>query len=146
MISRKLFIKEKNIQNIRGTNYGVIVIRIGIFIITLFSFASIALALNWQDKKVAEAGCPKTANKDSRYETLKFKNEKIIDIQDTKILIIGNHNSDEYLLQNKHSFNVGGKLIKFLVNTVDQEKENYLKVRPRLITTKIDYVSNSQNC
>ena len=74
------------------------------------------------------------------YEKLSFLNEKTINIKGNKIVIMGSHNSDEYFLRNKHSFEVGGKSIEFTGNILCLEKETYLKTQPHyLITTKIDY-------
>ena len=142
MISNKIYIKEKNILDIRGTSYGVIVIRTCIFIITLLAFTDIALALSLQDKEVAVDGCTKTAIGEWKSKKLSFHNEKTINIQDNKIVIMGSHNSDEYFLLNKGSFKVGGKSIEFTVNVLGKEKEIYLKTQPHLITTKIDYGNN----
>jgi hypothetical protein len=135
--------------SISGINYGIIVIRVSIFIVTLFAFTNIAVALNWQDKEVKKPGCPETLIGEWDSEKLNFHNEKTINIQDNKIIIIGNHNSEEYFLSNKHSFKVGGKSIEFTVNVFDQEKEICLKTQAHLITTKIDcWNSNlfSHNC
>ena len=142
MISKKFYIKEKNIQDIRGTNYGLIVIRTCVFIITLLAFTSIALALSLQDKEVAVDGCTKTAIGEWKSGKLSFNNEKTINIQDKKIVIMGSHNSDKYFLRNKLSYKVGGKSIEFTVNLLDREKEISLKNQPHLITTKIDYGKN----
>jgi hypothetical protein len=139
MLSKKIHIKEKNILDVRGTSYGLIVIRTSIFIITLLVFTSIALALSWQDKEVAVDGCTETAIGESKSEKLNFHNEKTINIQGNNIVIMDSHNSDEYFLRNKHSFEVGGKSIEFTVDILDREKEIYLKTQPHLITTKIDY-------
>jgi len=142
MISRKFYTKEKNIQDIRGTKYGLIVIRTCVFIITLLAFTSIALALSLQDKEVAVDGCTKTVIGEWKSEKLSFYNEKTINIQDNKIVIMGSDNSDEYFLRNKRSYKVGGKSIEFTVNVLDREKEISLKTQPHLITTKIDYRKN----
>ena len=149
MISKNNSIKVKNTLNITGASYGVIVIRAGVFVVTLIAFANIALALNWQDKEVKKAGCPETAIGVWGSEILSLRNEKIINIQDNKIIIIDNHNSDKYSLHNKNSFKIGEKLIEFNINTGDRKKEVYLKVWPNLIATKIDYENsnnNSHNC
>ena len=142
MISKKIYIKEKITLDIRGTSYGVIVIRTCIFIITLLAFTNIALALSLQDKEVAVDGCAKTAIGEWKSKKLSFRNEKTINIQDNKIVIMGSHNSDEYFLRNKRSYKVGGKPIEFTVNVLDREKEISLKTQPHLITTKIDYGKN----
>ena len=142
MISKNIYIKEKNILDIRGISYGVIVIRSCIFIITLLAFTSIALALSLQDKEVAVDGCSKTVIEEWKSEKLSFHNEKTINIQDNKVVIMGSHNSNEYFLGNKHSFKVGKKSIEFTVNILDREKEKYLKTQPHLITTKTDYGKN----
>ena len=142
MISKKIYIKENNIMDIRGTSYGEIVIRTCIFIITLLGFTSIALALSFQDKEVAVDGCTKTAIGEWESEKLNFDNEKTINIQDNKIVIMGSHNSDKYFLRNKRSYKVGGKSIEFTVNILDREKEISLKTQPLLINTKIDYGKN----
>lgn len=139
MISKKIHIKEKNILNIRGTKYGVIVIRTCIFIITLLAFTSIALALSWEGKKLVVDGCAKTTFEEWKSEKLKFHNEKTININGNKIVIMESHNSDEYFLRNKNYFEVGGKSIEFTANILEREKEDYLKTQPHLITTKIDY-------
>jgi hypothetical protein len=139
MISKKFYIKEKNIQDIRGTNYGLIVIRTCVFIITLLAFTSIAFALSWEGKGFTVDGCTDNPIKEWKSEKLGFHNEKTINIKGNKIVIMGSHNSDEYLLRNKHSFEVGGKSIEFTVNILDREKEIYLKTQPHLITTKKDY-------
>jgi hypothetical protein len=149
MISKNNSIKVKVFLNIRETSYGVIVIKACIFIITLFTFTNIALALNWQDKAVKEDGCLKTSIGDWNLEILNFQNEKIINIQDKKIVINGNHNSDEYFLRNKNSLKIGGKFIEFAMNTNSRNKEVYFKNGPHLITTKIEYENsnhNSHNC
>jgi hypothetical protein len=145
MISKNIYIKEKNTLNIRVTSYGVIVIKVCIFVITLFTFANIALALNWQKKEGAEGGCPETEIGERKSEILSLHNEKIINIQDNKIVIIGNHNSGEYFLRNKKSFKIGEKFIDFKVNADNRKKEVYLKVWPYLITTKIDYEKSTHN-
>ena len=142
MVSKKIYIKEKNVLDIRGISYGVIVIRTCIFIITLLAFTNIALALSLQDKEVAMDGCAKTAIGEWKSEKLSFRNEKTINIQDKKIVIMGSHNFDEYFLRNKLSYKVGGKSIEFTVNVLDREKEISLKTQPHLITTKIDYGKN----
>ena len=139
MISKKIYIKEKNILDKRRTSYGVIVIRTCIFIITLLAFTSIALALSWGDKGFAVDDCIETAVEEWKSEKLNFHNEKTINIKGNKIVIMGSLNSDEYFLRNKHSFEVGGKSIEFTVNILDREKEIYLKTQPHLITTKKDY-------
>jgi hypothetical protein len=149
MISKNNSIKVKNTLNITGARYGVIVIRAGVFVVTLFAFANIALALNWQDKQVKKAGCSEISIGVWDSEILSLHNEKIINIQDNKIIIIDNHNSDKYSLHNKNSFKIGEKLIEFNINTGDRKKEVYLKVWPNLIATKIDYENsnnNSHNC
>ena len=145
MISKQIYIKEKNILNIRGTSQGVIVIRTCIFIIILLAFTSIAFALSLQVKEVARDGCTKTAIGDWKSEKLSFHNEKTINIQDNKIVIMGSNNSDEYFLRNNRSFKVGGKAIEFTVNVLGGEKEISLKTQPHLITTKIDYGKNIHN-
>jgi hypothetical protein len=145
MISKKFYIKEKNIQDIRGTNYGLIVIRTCVFIITLLAFTSIALALSWEDKGFAVDGCTETAIEEWKSEKLNFHNEKTINIKGNKIVIMGSQNSDEYFLSNEHSFEVGGKSIEFTVNISDREKEIYIKPQPHLITTKKDYGKRNQN-
>jgi hypothetical protein len=142
MISKKIYIKKKNILDIRGISYGIIVMKTCIFIITLLAFTSIALALSLQDKKVAVDGCTKTAIGDWKSEKLNFHNEKTINIQDNKIVIIGSHNSDEHFLRNKRSFKVGGKFIEFTENILGGEKEISFKTQPHLITAKIDYGNN----
>ena len=142
MVSKKIYIKEKNILDIRGISYGVIVIRTCIFIITLLAFTSIAFALSLQVKEVAVGGCTKTAIGEWKSEKLNFHNEKTINIQNNRIVIIGSHNSDEYFLRNKRSFKVGGKSIEFTVNVLGGEKEISIKTQPHLITTKIDYGKN----
>jgi thioredoxin-related protein len=142
MISKKIYIKKKNILDIRGISYGVIVIRTCIFIITLLAFTSIALALSSQDKEVTVDGCTKTAIGEWKSEKLNFHNEKTISIQDNKVVIMGSHNSVEYFLRNKRSFKVGGKSIEFTVNFLGGEKEISLKTQPHLITAKIDYGKN----
>jgi hypothetical protein len=139
MISKKIYIKEKNILDKRRTSYGVIVIRTCIFIITLLAFTSIALALSWEGKGFALDGCTETETEEWKTEKLNFHNEKTINIKGNKIEIMGSHNSDEYFLSNKHSFEVGGKSIEFTWNILGLEKEIYLKTQPHLITTKIDY-------
>jgi hypothetical protein len=149
MISKNNSIKVKNTLNITGASYGAIVIRAGVFVVTLFAFANIALALNWQDKELKKAGCSETSIEVWDSEILSLHNEKIINIQDNKIIIIDNHNSDKYSLHNKNSFKIGEKLIEFNINTGDRKKEVYLKVWPNLIATKIDYENsnnNSHNC
>ena len=145
MILKKIYIKEKNILDIRGARYGVIVVRTCMFIITLLAFTSIALALSLQDKKMAVDGCTENEIGEWKSEKLNFHNEKTINIQDNKIVIMGSHNSDEYFLLNKRSFKVGGKPIVFTVNVLDREKEIYLKTQPHLITTKIDYGKNNHD-
>jgi mRNA-degrading endonuclease HigB of HigAB toxin-antitoxin module len=139
MMSKKNYIKEKNILDIRGTSYGVIVIKTCIFIITLLAFTSIAFALSWEGKGFAVDGCTDSPIEEWKSEKLSFHNEKTINIKGSKIVIIGSHNSDEYFLRNKHSFEVGGKSIEFTVNISDREKEIYIKTQPHLITTKKDY-------
>ena len=149
MISKQIYIKEKNILDIRGTSQGVIVIRTCIFIIILLAFTSIAFALSLQVKEVAVGGCTKTAIGDWKSEKPNFHNEKTINIQGNKIVIMGSHHSDDYFIRNKHSFKVGGKSIEFTVNVLDRGKETYLKNQPHLIKTKIDYEKNnndSHNC
>jgi hypothetical protein len=149
MISKNISIKIKNVLNIHWTSYGIIVIRASILIITLFLFTNIALALNWKDKEVKEAGCHETSIGEWKSETLNLHNEKIINIQENKIVIIGNHKSDQYFLRNKKSFKIGEKFIEFNINTDDRKKEFYLKIGPHLITTKIDYQNSnntSHNC
>jgi hypothetical protein len=145
MISKKFYIKEKNIQDIRGTNYGLIVIRTCVFIITLLAFTSIALALSWEDRGFAVDGCTETAIEEWKSEKLNFHNEKTINIKGNKIVIMGSQNSDEYFLPNEHSFEVGGKSIEFTVNISDREKEIYIKPQPHLITTKKDYGKRNQD-
>ena len=139
MISKKIYIKEKNILDVRGTNCRVIVIRTFIFIIGLFAYTSIAFALNWEGKGLAVDGCTETAIEKWKSGKLNFINEKTINIKGNKIVIMGSHNSDEYFLRNKQSFEVGGKPIEFTVNILDREKEIYFKTQPHLITTKKDY-------
>ena len=146
MISKNNFIKVKSMLSISATNCGTIVIRVSIFIVTLFAFTNIAIALNWQDKEVKETGCPETPIREWKSETLNLHNEKIINIQENKIVIIGNQNSDEYFLRNKNAFKIGEKFIEFTVNTDDRKKEFYLKVWPHLITTRIYYENNTHNC
>jgi hypothetical protein len=85
MISKKIYIKEKNILDIRGTSYGVTVIRTCIFIITLLAFTSIALALSWDDKGLAVDDCTETAIKKWKSEKLNFHNKKTINIKGNKI-------------------------------------------------------------
>jgi hypothetical protein len=145
MISKNNFIKVKSMLSISATNCGTIVIRVSIFIVTLFAFTNIAIALNWQDKEVKETGCPETPIREWKSETLNLHNEKIINIQENKIVIIGNHKSDEYFLRNKKSFKIGEKFIEFNINTDDRKKEVYLKVRPNLINTKTDYENSNNN-
>ena len=145
MISKNIYIKEKNILDIRGTSYGVIVTRTCIFIITLFAFTSIALALSLEDKGLAVDGCTETAIEEWKSEKLNFQNENIISIKGDKIVIMGSHNSDKYFLRNRHSFEVGGKSIEFTANILDREKEIYFKPQPHLITTKIDYGKSNQD-
>jgi hypothetical protein len=139
MISKIVFIKEKNIQDIRGTSYRLIVIRTCVLIITILAFTNIALALSWEDKGFAVDGCSETAIEEWESEKLNFQNEKTINIKSNKIVIMGSHNSGEYFLSNKNSFEVGGKSVEFTVNILGREKEIYLKTQPNLITTKIDY-------
>jgi hypothetical protein len=139
VISKKIYIKEKNKLDIRGTSSGVIVTRICMFIITLLAFSSIALALSSEGKGLAVDGCTESAIEEWKSKKLDFHNEKTINIKGNKIVIMGSHNSDEYSLRNKHSFEVGGKSIEFNVNILDRVKENYLKTQPHLISTKIDY-------
>jgi hypothetical protein len=139
MISRKFYTKEKNIQDIRRTSYGLIVIRTCVFIITLLAFTSIAFALSWEGKEFAVDGCTDNPIEEWKSEKLNFHNEKTINIKGNKIVIVGSRNSDEYFLRNKHSFEVGGKSIEFSVNILDHEKERYLTTQPHLITTKKDY-------
>lgn len=149
MISKKFYIKEKNIQGIRGTSYGLIVIRICVFIITLLAFTSIAFALGWEGKGFAVDGCTETAIEEWKSEKLNFYNEKTINIKGNKIVIMDSHNSGEYFFRNKHSFEVGGKSIEYNVNILDREREIYLKTQPHLITKKKDYGksnNNFQNC
>jgi hypothetical protein len=145
MKSKKNSIKEKNILNIRGTSYGIIVIRACIFNITLFAFTNIALALNWKDKEVTEAGCPETSIGEWKSEILNFHNEKIINIQDNKIVIIDYQNSDKYFLSNKDSLKIGDKFVELPIKTDDQKEKVYLKVRPHLITTRIDYENSNHS-
>jgi hypothetical protein len=149
MISKNNSNKIKNVLNIHWTSYGIIVIRASILIITLFLFANIALALNWKDKEVKEAGCTETPIGGWESEILNLHNEKIINIQESKIVIIGNHKSDEYFLRNKKTFKIGEKNIEFNINADDRKKEFYLKIGPHLITTKFDYENSnhsSHNC
>jgi hypothetical protein len=122
MISKNNSIKVKNVLSISGTNYRIILIRVSIFIVTLFLFANIAIALNWQDKEVKKASCPETSIGVWDSEILNLYNERIINIKDNKIVIIGNQNSDEFFLRNKNSFNIGEKLIEFNINTDYQKK------------------------
>ena len=142
MISKNNSIKVKNMLSISTTNYGTIVIRVSIFIVTLFAFTNIAIALNWQNKEVKKAGCPETSIGEWKSEILNFHNEKIINIQDNKIVIMGSHNSDEYFIHNKRSIKIGGKSIEFAENVLGGEKEISLKTQHHLITTKIDYGKN----
>ena len=144
MISKNNSIKIKNILNIRGTSYGIIVVRVCILIIILFAFTNIALALNWKDREVSEAGCPETSIKIWKSEILNFRNEKTINIQDNKIVISGNHDSGEYFISNKNSLKIGDKFIEFTINTDDRIKEVYLNNRPHL-ATKIDYENSNHN-
>ena len=149
MVSKNNSIKVKNMLSISTTNYGTIVIRVSIFIVTLFSFANIAIALNWQNKEVKKAGCPETSIGVWDSEILNLHNERIINIQDKKIVIIGNHNSDDYFLRNNNSVKIGDKFIEFNINTDDRKKEAYLRAKAHLIATKIDYENsnhNSRNC
>ncbi len=122
MISKNNSIKVKNMLSISGTNYRIILIRVSIFIVTLFSFANIAIALNWQDKEVKKASCPETSIGVWGSEILNLYNERIINIKDNKIVIIGNQNSDEFFLRNKNSFKIGEKFIEFNINTDDRKK------------------------
>ena len=122
MISKNNSIKVKNILSISGTNYRIILIRVSIFIVTLFSFANIAIALNWQDKEVKKASCPETSIGVWDSEILNLHNERIINIKDKKIVIMGNHNSDEYFLRNNNSVKIGDKFIEFNINTDDRKK------------------------
>jgi hypothetical protein len=144
MISKKDSIKIKNILNTHWTSYGIIVIRASILIITLFLFTNIALALNWQGKEVQKAGCPENSIEVWDSEILNLHNEKIINIQDNKIVIIGNHDSGEYFISNKNSLKIGDKFIEFTTNTDDRIKKVYLNDRPHL-TTKIDYENSNHN-
>ena len=149
MVSKKNSIKVKNMLSISTKNYGTIVIKVSIFIVILFAFTNIALALNWQDKEVKATSCPGNSIGEWNSEIINFHNEKIINIQDNKIIIINNHNSNKYSLHNKNSFKIGEKLIEFNINTGDQKKEVFLKAWPNLIATKIDYENsnnNSHNC
>jgi hypothetical protein len=149
MMSKRKFFEAHNSLKKNGTSYGIIVIKACIFIITLFAFTSIALALNWKDKKVGNTACPENPIGEWKSVILNFHNEKTIDIQDNKIVIVGNNNSEEYFLRNKNTFKIGGKSIEFTINTVDRKKEVYLKVKPHLITTKFDHVNSNHkyhNC
>ena len=149
MISKNNSIKVKNMLSISGTNYGTIVIRVSIFIVTLFAFTNISLALNWQDKEVKAASCPGNSIGEWNSEIINFHNEKIINIQDNKVVIFSNRISNEYFLRNKSSLKIGHKFIEFAVNAYDQKKEVYLKARPNLINTKTDYENShnsSHNC
>ena len=149
MLSKKKFIKVKNMLSISTTNYGTIVIRVSIFIVILFAFTNIALALNWQDKEVKATSCPGNSIGEWNSEILNFHNEKIINIQDNKVVIFSNRISNEYFLRNKSSLKIGHKFIEFAVNADDQKKEVYLKARPNLINTKTDYENShnsSHNC
>ena len=143
MISKNNSIKIKNILNIRGTSYGIIVVRVCILIIILFAFASIALALNWKDREVRETGCLETSIGVWKSEILNFRNEKTINIQDNKIVISGNHDSGEYFISNKNSLKIGDKIIEFTINA-DDRKKVYLNVRPHL-TNKIVYENSNHN-
>ena len=145
MISKNNSIKVKNVLSISGTNYRIILIRFFIFIVTLFSFANIAIALNWQDKEVKKASCPETSIGVWKSEILNLHNERIINIKDKKIVIIGNHNSDEYFLRNNNSVKIGDKFIELNINTDDREKEVYLKIWPNFVATKIDYENSNNN-
>jgi len=127
------------------TNYGTIVIRVSIFIVTLFLFTNIAIALNWQDKEVKKPGCTETSIGVWKSGILNLHNERIINIKDKKIVIIGNHNSDEYFLRNNNSVKIGDKFIEFNINTDDRGKEVYLKVWPNFVATKIDYENSNNN-
>ena len=147
MVSKNNSIKVKNMLSISTTNYGTIVIRVSIFIVTLFAFTNIAIALNWQNKEVKKAGCPETSIGVWDSEILNLHNERIINIKDKKIVIMGNHNSDEYFLRNNNSVKIGDKFIEFNINTDDREKEVYLKVWPNFVATKFDYENNNtHNC
>jgi hypothetical protein len=144
MISKNNSIKIKNILNIRGTSYGIIVVRVCILIIILFAFTNIALAVNWKDREVRETGCLETSIGVWKSEILNFRNEKTINIQDNKIVIIGNHNFGEYFVRNKNSLKIGDKIIEFNKNADDRKKEVYLNVRPHL-TNKIVYENSNHN-
>ena len=145
MISKNNSIKVRNMLSISGTNYRIILIRVSIFIVTLFAFTNIAIALNWQDKEVKKAGCPETSIGVWGSEILNLHNERIINIKDKKIVIMGNHNSDEYFLRNNNSVKIGDKFIEFNINTDDREKEVYLKVWPNFVATKFDYENSNNN-
>ena len=136
---------KRNIMHIRQKGYGEIAIRTCIMIIAFFVCSSIALALNWQDKEVKKASCPETSIKVWGSEILNLYNERIINIKDNKIVIIGNHKSEEYFLRNKKSFKIGEKFIEFNINTDDREKEVYLKVWPNFVATKIVYENSNNN-
>ena len=94
-----------------------------------------------------KASCPETSIGVWDSEILNLHNERIINIKDNKIVIIGNQNSEEFFLRNKNSFKIGEKFIEFNINT-DDRKKVYLKFWPNLIATKIDYQNsnNAQNC
>jgi hypothetical protein len=145
MVSKKNSIKVKNMLSISTKNYGTIVIKVSIFIVILFAFTNIALALNWQDEEVKAASCPGNSISEWNSELINFHNEKIINIQDNKVVIFSNRISNE----NKSSLKIGRKFIEFAVNADDQKKEVYLKARPNLINTKTDYKNShnsSHNC
>jgi hypothetical protein len=146
MISKNNSIKVKNILNISWTSYGVILIRACVFIVTIFAFSNIALALKWQDKEIEKAVCPETSIEELESEILNFHNEKIINIKDNKIVIIDSQNSEKYFLRNKNSLKIGDKFVELNINTDGQKKEVYLKVWPHLITTRIYYENNTHNC
>ena len=122
MISKNHSIKARNMLSMNGTNYRIVLIRVTIFIVILFSFTNIAIALNWQDKEVKKAGCPETSIGVWDSEILNLHNERIINIKDNKIVIIGNQNSDEFFLRIKNSFKIGEKFIEFNINTDDRKK------------------------
>ena len=91
-----------------------------------------------------KAGCPENSIEVWDSEILNLHNEKIINIQDNKIVIIGNHDSGEYFISNKNSLKIGDKFIEFTTNTDDRIKKVYLNDRPHL-TTKIDYENSNHN-
>lgn len=149
MRSRKYFIKGKNILKIFGIDCGVKITIACMFLIPLFAFTSIALALNWQDQDWKGAGCPETAIGEWGSEKPNSHIETSISIQKNKITIIGSNNSKEETLYKKSSFQIGEKFIEFSLRPVEGGKRIYLKVRPHLITPikdSGDVNQNSRDC